>query len=118
MKKNTKTLNRYHGQTVLEYVVLTVIVTMVLVFMGTDIKRGIQSAVKTTADQLGTQANADQDFERKSGASGVLTNSTTSAWQSQGHSTRERAGIITIEESDMTQILTNSQTNAGLTEDI
>jgi len=33
-----------------------------LFVMGTGIKRGVQSLVKVTADQVGNQQNADQDF--------------------------------------------------------
>src|ERR1017187_9584031 len=50
------------GQTMLEYTILVGIVTVVLYYMGTQIKRGMQSLVKVTADQIGNQENSDQDF--------------------------------------------------------
>ncbi len=50
------------GQTILEYTMIVGIVTVVLYYMGTGIKRGVQSLVKVTADQVGNQQNADQDF--------------------------------------------------------
>jgi len=50
------------GQTILEYTIIVGIVVVVLTFMGTAIKRGVQSMVKVTADQVGNQQNSDQDF--------------------------------------------------------
>ena len=50
------------GQTILEYTIIVGIVTVVLYYMGTGIKRGVQSLVKVTADQMGNQQNSDQDF--------------------------------------------------------
>ena len=50
------------GQTILEYTIVVGIITVVLFYMGTGIKRGVQSLVKVTADQVGNQQNADQDF--------------------------------------------------------
>jgi len=50
------------GQSILEYTMLVAILTVVLYYMGTGIKRGVQSLVKVTADQIGNQQNADQDF--------------------------------------------------------
>jgi len=51
-----------HGQSILEYTIIVGIVTVVLYYMGTGIKRGVQSMVKVTADQVGNQQNSDQDF--------------------------------------------------------
>src|SRR5208283_1803162 len=50
------------GQTILEYTMIVSILTVVLFYMGTSIKRGVQSLVKVTADQVGSQQNSDQDF--------------------------------------------------------
>lgn len=50
------------GQSILEYTMIVTILTVVLYYMGTSIKRGVQSLVKVTADQVGNQQNADQDF--------------------------------------------------------
>jgi len=50
------------GQSILEYTIIVGIITLVLYYMGTSIKRGVQSFVKVTADQVGNQENADQDF--------------------------------------------------------
>ena len=50
------------GQSIVEYTIIVGIVTVVLYYMGTGIKRGVQSLIKVTADQVGNQQNADQDF--------------------------------------------------------
>ncbi len=50
------------GQSILEYTMIIGILTVVLFYMGTSIKRGMQSLVKVTADQVGNQQQADQDF--------------------------------------------------------
>ena len=50
------------GQSIMEYILLIGIVTVALTFMGPLFKRGLQSVVKVTADQIGDQRNADQDI--------------------------------------------------------
>jgi hypothetical protein len=50
------------GQSIVEYTMIVTIVVVLLYFMGTSIKRGVQSLVKVTADQVGNQQEADQDF--------------------------------------------------------
>ena len=50
------------GQTILEYTIIVGIVAVMLSIMGTGLKRGVQSLVKITADQVGNQQNSDQDF--------------------------------------------------------
>lgn len=99
------------GQTILEYALLIMIVTMVLVYMGTDFKRGIQSMVKVTADQLGNQANSDQDFSYQS--SGFLMNSSTRTWQRRQQLSNETQGIVSPKQGDFVETLTNTLTNAG-----
>ena len=48
------------AQTLLEYLILIGIVTVVLFAMYHAVKRGIQSVIKITADQIGNQQRADQ----------------------------------------------------------
>ncbi len=98
------------AQSMIEYILLVGIVTIVLIYMGTDFKRGLQSVVKTTADQMGTQANSDQDFNS---TAGFLVNSITNASQSHGQLVKEYVGTITTQTGDYTQVLTNTVTKAG-----
>lgn len=97
-----------NGQSIIEYILLVGIVTLVLIYMGTDFKRGIQSVVKVTADQMGTQVNSDQDFNS---ASGFLSSSVTNTWTGHGQSVNEVTGNVTTEGEDYTQMLTNTVTN-------
>ncbi|MEI7999051.1 MAG: hypothetical protein WCH62_06050 [Candidatus Omnitrophota bacterium] len=109
------------GQSVIEYILLIGIVLISLIYMGTDFKRGIQSVLKVTADQMGNQINADQDFNYVV-STGVLIKSSTNSGQVQQKTIREtpylngeNPGIITIQEIDSTQELINSITNQSFT---
>jgi len=102
------------GQTLIEYLLLTGVVMMALIYMGTDFKRGIQSVVKVTADQLGNQANSDQDFTMQA-QQGFLVNSTTNTWQGHEQGLTQRFGMITTQTGDFTEQVTNSFTNESLT---
>lgn len=55
-----KFFNKIKAQTLLEYLILIGIVTVVLFAMYQAMKRGIQSVIKITADQIGNQQKADQ----------------------------------------------------------
>lgn len=100
------------GQTVLEYVFLIGIVTIALVYMGTDFRRGIQSAVKLTADQLGNQVNSDQDFISFD-RSGLLINSLSKSAVNRQNIKSELNEIFTTKENETTQTFTNSYTNVS-----
>ena len=53
----------FTAQVLLEYIIIIGIVTIVLFAMFHAAKRGIQSVVKITADQVGNQQEADQVSE-------------------------------------------------------
>jgi hypothetical protein len=55
------------AQSTLEYIILIGIVSVTLYYMGTAIKRGAQGMVKVTADQIGSQKDAEQSFDSKTG---------------------------------------------------
>ncbi|MBF0490973.1 MAG: hypothetical protein HQL15_10285 [Candidatus Omnitrophica bacterium] len=109
MQKENKKDN--HAQSVLEYLLLIGIVTMVLIYMGTDFKRGIQSVVKVTADQMGNQTGAEQDFSL-----GYMMNSASNTTQTQQHAVQETNGVTTTITGDSSQTTTSSVTNQGFTE--
>lgn len=50
------------GQTLIEYIIIVGVALMAIYVMAPAIKRGTQSVVKATADQLAPQQNAEQDF--------------------------------------------------------
>ena len=113
-------MRRYRGQSILEYTMIVALVTVVLYYMATGIKRGVQSMVKVTADQVGNQQNADQDFNDVQ--AGFLNGSNTQTQESRNKQTEESGYINATgneiyttntsfnESSDMS---TNSITNAG-----
>ncbi|MBF0511591.1 MAG: hypothetical protein HQL13_04590 [Candidatus Omnitrophica bacterium] len=107
------------GQTILEYTIIVGIVVAVLAYMGTGIKRGVQSIVKVTADQIGNQSNADQDFNTDQGggytqasvtqtAGNTLRGVTESGYvNSQGNTVYMMNTVYN--ESTLTNTLTNTQ---------
>ena len=112
-----------HGQTILEYTIIIGIVTMMLFYMGTSIKRGLQSLLKVTADQVGNQQNSDQDFSdvRQGYMNGSIswTNETKNKEADQiGYipSTGKAVEITNISVSETTDTVSNTITNGGFTE--
>jgi Flp pilus assembly pilin Flp len=110
----------HRGQTILEYTIIVGIVTVVLFYMGTSIKRGVQSLVKVTADQVGNQQNSDQDFNDVQ--QGYMIGSNTEAQENKSKQIAELgyipqtgspvyAGNTTYNESSYT--MTNTLTNGG-----
>ena len=60
LRRSEKSNNQ--AQIFLEYTIISGIVIMILLSMNTMIKRGIQGMVKSVADQIGLQINAEQNF--------------------------------------------------------
>jgi len=109
------------GQSIIEYTMIIGIITLVLFYMGTGIKRGVQSLVKITADQVGNQQNADQDFNDDQTGYMVSSNS---AVQEVSNKQVTEIGYIsnitynavygaTTSYNDYTDTVTNSITNGG-----
>jgi len=104
----------------IEYTIIVGIVTVVLYYMGTSIKRGMQSLVKVTADQVGNQSNSDQDFIDYQ--QGYMVASNTESQQNRSKQIAELgyipasgnaiyAGNTSYNESSFT--MTNTITNGG-----
>ena len=53
------------GQTVVEYVIIIGIIVTAMYVMAPAFKRGVQTLVKGTADQLSSQKLAEQDFSKQ-----------------------------------------------------
>lgn len=111
---------RRRGQSIIEYTMIIGIVSLVLYFMGTAIKRGMQSLIKVTADQVGNQQNSDQDFNDI--RQGYMIASNTDVAQTKNDITTEigyipNAGNAVFlhntiyNEGTLTQ--TNTETNGG-----
>lgn len=105
-----KNFNR-RGQSIVEYATILGIVTFILMAMNPMIKRAIQGTIKTVADQIGSQENAEQDQAAKTG---FLINSTTKASSFGESRSYEFYGEITkIQESEV-QTETNVITDLGV----
>ena len=98
------------GQTVIEYILLVGIVTLALVLMGTDIKRGVQSTVKVMADQIGAQVNADQDMGPEDS---YLASSLGNARVGHQQTKTDRIGVTATQTTDFmeTNATSTSVTN-------
>jgi D-alanine-D-alanine ligase-like ATP-grasp enzyme len=110
------------GQSILEYTIMVGIVTVVLFYMGTSVKRGVQSLVKITADQVGIQQNADQDFNDTQQGYMVASNSITNDSQNKqvteiGYIPASGNAVYLTNTSynDSYDVMTNTSTNAGFT---
>ena len=110
------------GQSIIEYSMIIGILTVVLYYMGTSIKRGVQSLIKVTADQVGNQQNSDQNFNDT--RQGYMEGSNSATQEANNKQIVEQGYIpmsgnaveithIFVNES--TDTLTNTITNGGFT---
>jgi Flp pilus assembly pilin Flp len=109
------------GQSILEYTVIVGIVVVILSYMGTGIKRGVQSLVKVTADQVGNQQNSDQDFNDTQ--QGYMEGSNTQMQENRNKQATESGYIIPTtgvamyqagtNYNESSETITNSITNGG-----
>lgn len=74
------------AQTILEYTIVMGVIVVIMFAMGPMIRRGIQSLIKTVADEIGIQRNADQRFDDSGHlvSSGISTNATVDKVTSEG----------------------------------
>ena len=105
MKKN--------AQTILEYILLVGIVTMALVFMGTDFKRALQSVIATTSDQLGGQVNSEQDVDIRQ--RGYMVNSISNSTQGHQLTKNYTLGKENLIVNDRSQTSSSTVSNVGFT---
>lgn len=117
------------GQSSLEYVVLISIVAMALIAMIPAIKRGSHSLIKITADQIGNQAEADQDSNRRTMLNGepllaengepddpILKESFSNAYTKGNVVKKERRGTRTALSEEVTKTYSNFVTDMGFKE--
>lgn len=116
-------MKKLHGQSVLEYVLLVGIITVVLFAMMQAIKRGTQSLVRTAADQLSVQRESDQFFVSNNGYQGpealrgYLESSNMATFSDSERQVVERLGVTNYIKASREEALTNSLTNMGFTEE-
>lgn len=119
MNKIFKKKSDRRGQMMLEYTVVIGAIVLIIFAMTPLIRRGFQSVIKTTADQVGVQTDADQitlregeDLEEKIRKEGFLTSSTTTTTVLVNSVTQEEEGETTYFYDDT--ITSNAETNLGL----
>ena len=106
------TLKTQKAQTILEYTVVIGLVVAILITMGPYFQRLIQGSIKLTADQIGFQENADQDF-----SVGYLQASHTIADTIlNGTIEEDGAGTTTYFYDDTIATTSNAQVDLGFVE--
>lgn len=96
----------------MEYLVTISVATFVLVVMFPAIKRGVQSVIKVTADQVGMQEEADQDFSE-----GFMIESTTNAVSDVDNIVRERGYTVIRSYDEAGQQSTHTESYLGFSEE-
>ena len=114
------------AQTLLEYLILIGIVTVVLFAMYHAVKRGAQSVIKITADQIGNQQRADQrepnisnaaivpgpNDQQPTAVSGYMVSSYTATRASNQKDIQELYGDVGYFYNE--SVLTNSNSSSNL----
>lgn len=101
------------GQTFLEYTLLFGIVVAIIVALSPLMKRGVQAAVKSVADQVGIQQCAEQ----KGGEDGKIDYVFTQAKMRKQKTLIERVGNIMYQYDDETSTSIEQLVNSGFTRD-
>ena len=99
------------AQTLLEYSIILGVIVGIFITLNTLIKRNVQGMIKTAADQIGTQENAEQDFNEITGymlGSYLKADSVTSKISREG----QDPGLTNIIFDDYSSVYT--QTNSLL----
>jgi hypothetical protein len=99
------------GQSLVEYIIIVGVVMTAVYFMAPSFKRGTQSIIKATADQLAAQENSEQDYS--AGSSHLDTSNSMVSMGSNKEIYETAAGTQTI-VSETSQTFTNTVTNAGI----
>ena len=111
MKKNLK-INTKRAQSLVEYAIVIGVVSAAFVAISAYMQRGIQSVLKTTADQVGVQSKGDQT---SSSEFGYLDTSNAKENSAKKKATDETLGQFTYSYNDSTTTYSNSLSNYGFT---
>jgi hypothetical protein len=110
----TKKLFLNFGQNLMEYTIVLSVIVLVFLALNPMIKRSLQGMIKTAADQIGTQQNAEQEVNVEKGYvvdSFSVTDSLSKKVTKEG----KQAGSTDIEYSDVTSTHSNSGSILGFT---
>ena len=109
---------RTNGQTIIEYTLVLGIVLTVMIVMQPMIKRAGQGMIKTVADQIGNQEEADQRaFYQNAISEGHLEFATIQTQGVMDTQTLEFFGLTNHTYSDRMGIDSEQQSNLGFTPD-
>lgn len=100
------------GQSIIEYTIYIGVIVMAMIFMTPAIKRGVQSVIKTTSDQLAPQSQAEQNFD-----SGFLRSSVTDTEATQERTVLERNYTTTYQTTNDVTSKTTTESNLGFSSD-
>ncbi|MDP8213460.1 MAG: hypothetical protein P9X22_09290 [Candidatus Zapsychrus exili] len=109
--KIKKILFENKAQTILEYAAILSIVSIALITMNPMIKRALQGAIRTVADQIGTQNGAEQDFD-----SGFLNESQTSSRATSFKQVEQQLGNTIYTYDDSTDMESTAYSDLGVTD--
>ncbi|MBU0468630.1 MAG: hypothetical protein KKF78_06550 [Candidatus Omnitrophica bacterium] len=112
-KVNLKFWKNNKAQSILEYSLIVGMVTVIFFNMGTFLKRGTQGMIKTVADQIGTQRNADQIFDIEEG---FMVNAFVDVDAATETTRGESAGVVTHYYNDRMHSESTTETGLGFQE--
>ena len=99
------------AQTLLEYTILIGIVALTIAAITPTLRRGVQSVLKVTADQIAPQNQSEQAIDPESGYLVNLSSTTKSLTRKR---TREMGSYTSAYEiRDIAETQSNSLTNLG-----
>ncbi|NLE65289.1 MAG: hypothetical protein GX606_05185 [Elusimicrobia bacterium] len=101
------------AQSIMEYSMVIMLVTGALMVMYTFVKRGTQSLVKVGMDQIGLQANSEQNYESQYGyteTQGLESAMNTTIQKTYGWRNVERVDDMRVETT------THTFSNGGFSE--
>ena len=111
MRDEGRKIKPRKAQTILEYTIVMGVIVVIMFAMGPMIKRGIQSLIKTVADEIGIQRNADQRFDE----SGHLVSSDVSTNSTVDKVTSGLSGTTVYSYNDTTGTISATVVDLGFT---
>ena len=114
MRGLKKLMKQTSAQSILEYILLLGIVAFVLFAMNSLIRRGVQSLIKVTADEIGNQQNGEQNFNSEAG---YLVEALSSSKNSRFNIMRQRLDQHSKFINERMDLVTNSISNLAFTPD-
>lgn len=108
----SKTTDARSGQSLSEYTLLIMVVTIAAVVIFPMVKRGTQSLIRTGADQIGSQAKAEQDFVDGS----YMVYSKANTQMDTKMTKKYDLNKVSYTSDDITSSQTSTLTNMGFTQ--